>query len=455
MRTKLFAAFFAVILLALLSNLIFERLILNDFEEYVMSAEEDQVYRVLAAIEGHYGNTDPGKWDVTELEHSLHWALILGFEAKVLNLNGNVVMSTQKSLRHLSESELRRIASLVTTDEPMGTYTSYPLFMLGEQIGALLIRPLKRPGLLSEKETVFHRRGKNFLLISFLIAGGGALFLAVILSLFLTVPIKRLKHAAEAVASGDLDVKLHSVGRDEIGRLMRSFNHMVEALRRDEQLRKHLTSNIAHELRTPLAVMRVNLEAVADGVLENPEEGIRSAQAEVARLVNLVEGIEDFTKAEASFFKPTANETFELRELLGAIAQGMGPLFASKGLSLELKRKEPLPVTSDPEKLEIIVRNIVTNALNHTQHGGCSIDYGMDDNGMFLVAVSDTGPGVTVEEMDKIFKRFYKGSASEGVGLGLSIATELATVMHGEISVTSTPGKGATFTVSLPAEPQA
>jgi signal transduction histidine kinase len=320
---------------------------------------------------------------------------------------------------------------------------------MGEDIGEIALRPLQRAGLAEEKELLFKERGKSFLLISFLIAGGGALFLSMVFSMFLTVPIKRLKLAAESVAGGDLDVQVKTRSRDEIGRLTETFNQMVESLKREETVRSHLTQNIAHELRTPLSVMRSHLEAVQDGVIECNEETMNTISAELRRLINLVEGIEDITKAEAAFFKKPEYEDMELRGFLDGIVLGMRPLFTNKGLELNIASDNPVQVCADPEKLEIVVRNIISNALLHTKTGGATVDYGKE-GGEFFVSVKDTGRGIKEAEMEKVFTRFYKGQASEGIGLGLSIAKELVELMGGSISVESAEGQGATFRITLP-----
>nr|NIT04023.1 HAMP domain-containing protein [Candidatus Saccharibacteria bacterium] len=244
-------------------------------------------------------------------------------------------------------------------------------------------------------------------------------------------------------------VSVKSRSRDEIGMLTESFNHMVESLKREEELRRHLTQNVAHELRTPLSVMRSHLEAVSDGVIECNEDALKTLSAELRRLITLVDGIEDITKAEASFFKKPEYEDLELRGFLEGVVQSMRPLFLKKNLTLEITGDGRLEVCVDPEKLELAVRNIVSNALIHTETGGATVEYGRGDDD-FFVSVTDTGPGIPEAEIEKIFKRFYKGEGSEGIGLGLSIAKEILELMGGSITVTSAEGKGATFKITLP-----
>jgi signal transduction histidine kinase len=333
MRTKLFLAFLAVLMTALVSNLIFERLILGDFEDYALGDREDHLYWLLAAVEGSY--VEGEGWDTQALGGNLRWAMMLGYDVEVADGSGRTLLTSRKVAESLTPTMRRRIEAIVRLDETAGMFEPYPLFVMGEEIGTLRVRGLVPVGQLKEKEDVFKQRGRDFLVISFMIAGGGAFLLSLLLSLFLTRPVKRLKRAAMAVAGGDLGVRV-GAGRDEIGKLSRAFNHMVESLQREENLRKHLTSNVAHELRTPLAVMKANMEAVADGVVECDADTLRSLQAELERLINLVEGIEDITKAEASFFKRTEHEEVDLKEMLEAVLKGMRPMFMEKGLSLEV-----------------------------------------------------------------------------------------------------------------------
>jgi signal transduction histidine kinase len=448
MRTKLFLAFIAVMLVALVSNFIFEHLIIRDFDEYVYSSQEDRLYWVLASVEGSY--VPEQGWDMESLWNAMHWAVMLGFDIEVVDIEGNTVLTSAEVVNTLGDSMLRRMESIVELTPSGGEGEPYPLFVEGEELGTLVVNRLEYKGFLREKEDIFKKRGRDFLLISFLIAGGGALFLSMGFSLFLSRPARRLQRAAESVAAGDLSVRVPGSGSaDEIGRLTRAFNHMVESLEREEALRSHLTSNVAHELRTPLAILKANLEAVADGVMECKPETLEGLASEVERLISLVRGIEDFTKAEASFFKPAEYERVELKNFVENVLQGFRPLFDEKGLVLTLEVGEPFTVDADIEKLDIVLRNLLSNALRHTQQGCVSVVIGKD-KARFFIEVADTGSGMSPEEQKNIFKRFYKGNESSGVGLGLAITLELVDIMGGAITVESRTGEGSIFRVELP-----
>lgn len=258
-----------------------------------------------------------------------------------------------------------------------------------------------------------------------------------------------MRDAVVTMANRDFSVRLPVTTHDEIGSLSESFNFMAEALEREEAIRKHLTSNIAHELRTPLSIMKANVEAMLDGVLTDNIKGIGNIGMEVEKLIRLVQGIEDITKAEASFFIKKDYAMLDLRDFISAIVRKMDPLASSKGLQLSLGESKDISVRTDADKLELIVQNILSNAIKNTLKGGITIDCGTEGN-MFFVRVKDTGPGIDSDKLDLIFRRFYHGPDSTGLGLGLAIVKELLEVMGGRIDVESCPGQGTAFTIWLP-----
>lgn len=446
MRSKLFLAFFSVIIVALVSNLIYEHFIVADFEDYVSGTKEDKLYWVLAAVEGSYMDN---KWDTKSLDDTLHWAMMLGFDVKIVDINGTEIADSRLAIFNLSPSMKKRMSGIIDINATEGDYESYPLYHEGKEIGEMSVRQLLRIGSIDEKDAIFKKRGREFLVISFVIAGGGAIFLSFIFSIFLSRPLNRMKKAVETMARGDFSVRLESTSRDEIGRLSASFNFMAEALEREEALRKHLTSNIAHELRTPLAVMKANVEGMMDGVIPDNREGLENMRIEVEKLIRLVEGIEDVTKAEASFFSKKSYTELNLSDFLSYAVSKISPLASAKKLVLHLDSDSPAVIETDSEKLDTIVQNILTNAIKYTKSGGIWVDYGIEDQ-LFFIRVRDSGAGIPETEKDLIFKRFYRGESSKGIGLGLAIVKELIDVMGGSIDVQSTEGKGSLFTIRLP-----
>jgi two-component system sensor histidine kinase BaeS len=449
MRTKLFFAFILIILLALLSNIVFEKLIMKDFEVFVRGTKEDRIYWILASVEGSYKN---GTWNHDTLHDTLHWGLMLGFESYIEDDSGGRILSSTDVVFSMDSYMLHRMHSFLRLPSGKGDFIWYPLYVEDREIGKLYVRPLERIGPIPLKEEIFRKRGREFLVISFLIAGAGALFLSGLFSVFLSTPVRRLTFAAEKIARGEFTFKkpaMHRKYKDEIDKLTETFAYMAEALKREDLLRKHLTSNIAHELRTPLTIIKGNLEAAEDGVISDPNEVIKNISSEVYRMISLVEGIEDITRAEASFFKKGAIEEVNLGEFVRSVAGGMRKLIEEKGLFLETDGPSII-VKTYPDKLHIILNNLLTNSFKYTGSGGITINWDKkkhDHADGFFISVEDTGKGIEPENLSKIFERFFKDGESSGKGLGLAIVKELAEVMGGTVEVESTPDKGAKFTV--------
>ncbi len=449
MRTKLFLAFIFIILLALLSNVVFEKLMIRDFNDFLQGTGEDHIYWIMASIEGSYSES---KWDKALLSEALHWGLMLGFETFVEDDSGKRILSSTEVLSSMNPNMIKRMNSLLKLPSGTGAFTWYPLYIEGKEIGKLYIRPIEKLGSATLKEEIFRRRGKEFLIISFLIAGGGALFLSVIFTIFLSYPIRRLTSSAEKIAKGDFMIEepeTHRVSKDEIDRLTESFKYMAKALKREDSLRKHLASNIAHELRTPLTVIKGNLEAIEDGIISDPHKVMKNISSEIQRIISLVEGIEDITSAEASFFKKGVLEEINLKGFIESIAGGMRKIFEEKGLYLKINGLSMI-VKTYPEKLHIILKNLLTNSYKFTIAGGIMINWGKvnrDEIEGFYISVEDTGRGIGEGDLSKIFNRFYKGEDSSGKGLGLAIVKELVEVMGGRVEVKSTPYQGSRFVV--------
>ncbi|HXX53070.1 MAG TPA: HAMP domain-containing sensor histidine kinase [Thermodesulfovibrionales bacterium] len=453
MRTKLFFAFLLVIATALFSNLIFERLIMSDFDEYMKGTAEDHLYWVLASIEGSY---EGDRWDMNVLSEAVHWGMMLGLDVRVEDSSGREIINSPTVMASLPPAMMRRMESIVHTHSAEGEYEQYPLYSEGKEMGTLFVRPLVRGGAVKVKEHIFKERGRNFLILSFVVAGLSAIVMAVFFSLYLSKPIWRLKMAAGRIAEGDFSIRVEQVSSDEIGRLSESFNYMAEALQKEELVRKHLTSNIAHELRTPLAVTKAQVEAMIDNVVTDIPGGLENIRAEVEKLTRLVEGIEDLAKAEASFFSPGEYARVNLKEFLEGIVSGMRPIFHEKGLRVSLSEKGDLAAVIDVDKLDMIIKNILSNALKFTNAGGVTIEYGSKDSD-FYVVVKDTGQGIPKNEIPKIFMRFFKGTGSgdKGAGIGLALVKELVEVMGGKVEVESILGEGTTFTIWLPVKTHA
>src|SRR5271169_5108163 len=436
MRTKLFLAFIVVIFASLVSTVIFERMILRDFDSYAQGVRKDEIYWIIASAEDGYKD---GKWNKQVLSESIHWAMMMGLDVKIVDEEGSEIVPSHSVMESLPPGMKRRMEELFHLD--MNTnrgYEKFPIISNGSKIGSLLARSFQKKEL-AEKEAIFKTRVRHFLYTYLLIAGAGSLLIGLMLTQYISKPIRLLRKASEKIAGGDFAVRIAAKSSDEVGGLSKAFNKMAESLQKEETLRKQLMSNIAHELRTPLTIMKTHAEAMADGIVTDTSKGFDIIASEIERLIKLVKVIEDVTAAEASFFTRGAENEINLRELLYGITSDLAPLFQTRGLYINILKKDDLRVSTDTEKFEMVLRNILSNALKFTEKGGVSIDYGTEGD-RFFVDITDTGKGIAEKSLPYIFDRFYSSGepSAEGLGLGLAIVKELVNVMGGQIMVKST-----------------
>jgi two-component system sensor histidine kinase BaeS len=269
-----------------------------------------------------------------------------------------------------------------------------------------------------------------------------------------TAPIAEVMAAADRVAAGDLGTRVTPSGPRATRRLGAAFNQMAERLEAQERHRRELFADVAHELRTPLAVLRGNLEGIVDGIYaaDGTQLGLLVDQTDA--MARLLEDLQTLSTAEAGALT-LHREPTDVGALLRDAVAAFGPSAQRAGVSLTAEIAGDLPTDAelDPVRIGEVLRNLVVNAIRHTPAGGVvTVSAAIHEDGI-RIAVSDTGRGIDADELPRVFDRFVRSADSGGHGLGLAIARALVEAHHGTISVESTAGAGATFRVDLPIGP--
>lgn len=279
------------------------------------------------------------------------------------------------------------------------------------------------------------------------------LIVALLLASGLIRPVRKLTRAAQEMASGDLSQRVQIKGGDEIAVLGKSFNKMAESLEESEQQRRAMTADIAHELRTPLAVQRAQVEAMLDGVYPLEEGNLIRVLEQNELLSRLVEDLRTLALVDAGELQLDKTQ-IELGELIGRLVERFKPAAGSRRLTIHSTQREFM-VEADPTRIEQILNNLLSNAIRHTPEGGeISVSISGDGKDAFI-EVRDSGEGIPSEALKKIFDRFYRAQPSRsrgegGSGLGLAIARHLALAHGGELSAANHPQGGAVFRLRLP-----
>jgi len=443
LQRKLLLPLLLVTLIALSSGVLLRGFIIRDFKAFAEGRSIDRLYQVLAVLEGRFA--EGNGWQKERLATDLIWANQMGFELKLYDRDNRLIITTDQALNGLPPLMRKRISASTEgrPDAAPDDYHPYPLFLQGREIGHLEVR-IPRP----IKEELFISSSNQFLLYSTVGMGLVAVLLSALLARRLSRPLQHLITAAEGIANGDLRQRVPITTTDEIGRLATAFNTMADSLEGHERLRRQLVSNAAHELRTPLMVIRGELEGMLDGVLPSSPEALQSLHQEAGRLTAILDGVDELSRAEASFLS-LQREEVQLKLLCEGIATRFGRLAEDKRARIVVACPEGLTVWADPDRLSQILINLLTNAIKALPEEGRIELRATETEQTTVIELSDNGHGIPPGLLPHIFERFYKG-AQGGLGLGLAIVRELVTAHNGTIEVVSEPQRGTTFTLRLP-----
>ena len=407
-------------------------------EQFALENEASAVCFQEAGISGSFETDELGfNFFVPEREPTeREWAV---FDSCMLDLSEDFDFAVEATpmveelVEELTLDDVGPSESLVAAPEPLQLFIGY-----GEDRGESLLRS--------------SRSGGFWLAVLAVLAG--AVLLTVAAADRMARPIASLTDAARRMSNGDLGARADVGGGTEIGTLGAAFNDMAESIQAEDRARRTLTTDVAHELRSPLANLRGYLEAIQDGVVEPDEATVASLHEETALLQRLVDDLQQLSLAEAGRLNLERLPT-DLGDLVERTIAAHRAAAANVGVDLLASATPGIVHPVDPDAIRRILNNLVANAVRHTPPGGTVEVAASAESGAVLIEVIDSGEGIAAEHLPHLFDRFYRADPSRtrstgGSGLGLAIAQELARAHGGDLSVISTVGKGSTFRLSLP-----
>ena len=441
----------SVFLISILSNKFMERL----FNNYVIEAHQRKSNDIVNSVKEQYAKDR--KWDVNIIERIGIDALENGLIIKITDTEGKVLWDAEKHnngrcealIYHFSQNMVRRYPDW------KGGYVkkSYIMDINGSQIGKAEIG-YYGPFYYTDHDLIFLETLNKI----FISVGGVSLVVAilggVLMAEGISKPIAKVIKSAEAITRGNYKNRISEKSKTkEINNLIYSINNMAYSLEKQELLRKRLTADVAHELRTPLATLQSHMEAIIDGVWEPTIDRIKSCHEETIRINRLVGDLERLAKYESDSLS-LVKSSFSLSELLQNILLNFEAEYRNKGVELTVK-KEGINITADRDKISQVIINLLSNALKYTPSGG-KVEIGIGRKvDKILIYVMDSGIGISEEDLPYIFERFYRVDKSRsritgGAGIGLTITKAIVEAHGGIIEVSSTVGKGSVFRASIP-----
>ncbi|MBP5265406.1 MAG: HAMP domain-containing histidine kinase [Lachnospiraceae bacterium] len=432
-------------------------LINHQFETYVTASQKAQAKELADSIGSNYDATSAG-FNIDYVHGMGMYALKEGYVLRLYDANDQLLWDAENHDMALCHDVMEGIQAQMEEHRPHlhGEFvtTSYELGNGTERYGTLEIS-YYTPYYLNENGFRFVEALNRILWVIGALAVLAAVGLGILISGRITNPIGRVIAATGRISGGDYNVRIPTDWKErETSELSDAINTMAATLQEQEYLRKQLTADIAHELRTPVTNISSYLEMMADGIMEPTSERLTNCYDEAQRLSELIADLERLQRAESTELILQTGDV-DLYELSASILQGFETKAREKELDLHLEGAH-VTVEADAGRMGQVIANLLSNAIKYTDQG--SINVGITTDGVRVeLAVEDTGIGIPQEERERIFERFYRTDRSRtrktgGAGIGLTITKAIVQAHGGEIRCEERPGGGSRFVVILDAK---
>ncbi|HAT4264411.1 TPA: HAMP domain-containing histidine kinase [Clostridium perfringens] len=443
-----------IIIVTLLTVVISKFYFDKKFGDYIMIKNQNTVQNILMELSEQYSDN---KWDYKGMEKISYNALDKGIIVALYDKEDKEIMNIEKN----SKDKCNRIMNFIKSsmEGKYGSTTSqfepvyYPLIKSGEKIGEVRIK-FYGPIFYMQNELVFLD------IVNKIILGIGVLLILAstvigfIISRSITRPINKLMTKAKYISKGEYDKKIE-INTDilEINDLINSINNLSQSIKEQENIRKRLTGDISHELKTPLTNIQSHLEAMIDGIWEPTEERLLSVKEEAERLSSLVSDMQKLNKYDEASIK-LKKDNVNISDIICFVIFQFSNLAKSKNIKIEYEKKN-INLYCDKDKITQALVNILSNAIRYSNEGSTIfIEERLKDNKV-IISIEDQGIGISEEDLKYVFERFYRADKSRtratgGTGIGLTIVKSIVSSHGGEVKLESKLGEGSKFTIILP-----
>ncbi|MDP4176849.1 MAG: ATP-binding protein [Bacillota bacterium] len=444
-------AFVSVLVISIVTNVFMEK----QFRVYTIKNQESKNADVAKLIGQQYA--EDGKWNTKAIENIGVNAIAQGMIIKVSDNSENIIWDASLHNNGMCKEILDHIEKNMSKVYPSwdGKYQIklYPVFSNKIQVGIVEVG-YYGPFYYNDNDLAFIDKLNKALIIIGILSLIFALILGVVMAKHLSDPITRTIKAAENIEKGYYNNRITEKSDiEEITLLIHTINNLADTLEKQEELRKRMSADVAHELRTPLATLQSHMEAMIDGIWNPDNKRLTSCYEEIMRISRLVGELEKLAKYDS--------ETYKLNKIKYNITKQMEEIiynfqinFNNKDVKIKFSGSNE-EITADKDKISQVIINLISNALKYTDTKG-TVEIKLEKKNDFIqIRVKDTGKGISKNDLPFIFERFYRADKSRnrltgGFGIGLTISKAIVDSHNGKIEVFSQMNKGTEFIVSIP-----
>ena len=429
----------------------------SHFADYVRERQESELEEYSTDLENLYQQNGTWEENSQAIQRVGRNALQQSVIVRIFDEDGQLLWSPSASeeedAKNKVQDHLLHMEQMVGGMESDDVQSRSPLYDGTEEIGMMEIQSVG-PYAYTEHDALFISDMESKLVLVAFISLLIPLFFALLVAKKLSSPIVTINDFTKEIAKGRYSsLSLEETGIREIDDLLVSVNDLSLQLQHQQKIRNRLSSDIAHEIRTPLTTLKGNIEAMIDGVWEISEERLYRCYEEVSRITRLIGEIDRINELESQESQLQKN-TFDLTELAQQIVDNFQPMLVENKLNCSVSGDRVF-ISADRDKIHQVLTNLLANAIKFTPSGGRIDLYVSQSKGTTSFRIIDNGQGIPPDEVGQIFERFYMAEPSRnsklgGQGIGLSIVKGIVNAHQGTISVDSIYGKGTTFTINLP-----
>ena len=429
----------------------------SHFADYVRERQESELEEYSTDVENLYQQNGTGEENSQAIQRVGRNALQQSVIVRIFDEDGQLLWSPSASeeedAKNKVQDHLLHMEQMVGGMESDYVQSRSPLYDGTEEIGMMEIQSVG-PYAYTEHDALFISDMESKLVLVAFFSLLIPLFFALLVAKKLSSPIVTINDFTKEIAKGRYSsLSLEETGIREIDDLLVSVNDLSLQLQYQQKIRNRLSSDIAHEIRTPLTTLKGNIEAMIDGVWEISEERLYRCYEEVSRITRLIGEIDRINELESQESQ-LQKTTFDLTELAQQIVDNFQPMLVENKLNCSVSGDRVF-ISADRDKIHQVLTNLLANAIKFTPSGGRIDLYVSQSKGTTSFRIIDNGQGIPPEEVGQIFERFYMAEPSRnsklgGQGIGLSIVKGIVNAHQGTISVDSIYGKGTTFTINLP-----